>query len=84
MKEEAKRIIAKAGEASTNVQEACDKASSALACRPGVNAYGVYLRRDDIRSTLIEAYSHIGEALKQLDATKWPTHLDYDRAEGES
>lgn len=82
MKEEAKLIIAKAAEASSNVQEACNKASNALACRPGVNASGVYLRRDDIRSTLIEAYSHIGDALKQLDATKWPTHLDYDRAEG--
>jgi hypothetical protein len=83
MKEEAKLIIAKAAEASSNVQEACNKAGSALACRPGLNAHGVYLRRDDIRSTLIDAYFHIGDALKQLDATKWPTHSDYDRAEGE-
>lgn len=82
-KDEAKLIIAKAAEASSNVQEACDKVSRVLSCRPSLNAHGVYLRRDDIRTALIDAYSHIGDALKQLDATKWPTHSDYDRAEGD-
>lgn len=81
-KEQAQEKIRAAADASSNVRDAWEAADDALNRNPGswVNGCGVLFDHHARRNQLLEAKEQIDRALKELDATQWPTNADYDRA----
>jgi hypothetical protein len=78
-KQLAKLKISTAEEMCKKVDIAHDKAITSLGSLVGMNGYGIFFDRYEIRSKLQGAQHHIAEALKTLEAIDWPTDTDYDQ-----
>lgn len=75
----AKVKIAAAEKGCQKVQAAWADASTALAGSVRVNGYGIFHAPSELRGKLLSAQASIQNALKSMDAIKWPSNADYDQ-----
>ena len=75
---QAKDKVGAAAAACSAAQESWTAAAEALGGTVGVNGYGIFRERFELRDKLESARQHIDAALKTLDLVEWPTTAEYD------
>lgn len=76
---EASDKVNNAAAACSAAQASWSAAANALAGTVGVNGYGIFRERFELRDKLASAREHLDAALKTLDQINWPTEAEYDQ-----
>lgn len=76
---EAKNKVATAETACSKAYEAWRAAVDALGSGISVNGLGIFRDPAELRAKLLDAHTHVQDALKALDGIDWPTDADYDQ-----
>lgn len=77
-KQNAKRKMGAAKQATSQALKARDDAHSTLGRGVAVNGYGIVRDPAELRSNLWDAHDQIKAALRALDNVDWPADADYD------
>jgi hypothetical protein len=77
-KQDAKRVIDAACKSSEKIRVSWNKSVDLLREGAGTNGHGIYRDCSTLRSQLLQAKSHIDDALQSMDSAVWPTDEHYD------